>query len=93
MYASVQKSMCTSAGFVDTINLGKESDQTWIGTSRLGKQIFVFSDEAKKSQTYYYDFFTTYNSTINELPVDEQGINDEITAMLQYETKTVPNFI
>ena len=37
MYVAVNETLCQSAVFVDTINLGKETDPTWVGMSRLGK--------------------------------------------------------
>ena len=49
MYVSVSKTLCMSAEFVDTINEGKVTDPTWVGVQKLGKQIYVFTEEATVS--------------------------------------------
>ena len=76
MYASVQDSICKSASFVDVVNAGRETNTTWVGAQRLGKQIYIFSDEATQSQQYYNEFFSTYNPTINELSPEHKAISD-----------------
>ena len=43
MYAAVIETLCKSAQFADTVNMGYDTDPTWVGVQRLGKQIFIFS--------------------------------------------------
>ena len=43
MYAAVIETLCKSAQFSDTVNMGYDTDPTWVGVQRLGKQIFIFS--------------------------------------------------
>lgn len=76
MFASVQDSICKSASFVDVVNAGRDTNTTWVGAQRLGKQIYIFSDEATQSQQYYNEFFSTYNPTINELSPEHKAISD-----------------
>ena len=59
--------MCESANFVDIINQGYSTNPTWVGTQRLGKQIYIFSDEATIVQENFMQLFNTHNTTINTL--------------------------
>ena len=74
MFVAVTKTICASATFVDVISDGKETDPTWVGVQRLGKQIYIFSQEATISKANYLTFFDKYSSTVDSL----QGLNDEI---------------
>ena len=37
MYVLVRETICSSATFVDVVNVGKETDPMWVGLQRLGK--------------------------------------------------------
>ena len=46
MYVSVKDAICKSAVFVDTMNVGKAEEPTWVGAQSLGSQMYIFSKEA-----------------------------------------------
>lgn len=65
MYIAVQNTLCKSAVFVDTINIGEQTtdeDSSWIGVQKLGKQINIFINEATITKSNYEVLFT---ETIN----------------------------
>ena len=68
MYAAVILTLCKSALFVDTVNVGYETDPTWVGMQRLGKQIYIFSQEATITQTNFRTVFEAHNDTVNGFP-------------------------
>ena len=73
--------------------MGKEEDPTWVGISKLGKQMYIFADEASTTQLNFLDTFNTErNATVNELPDGITLINEQYATMMELADDVVPDF-
>ena len=74
MYVAVKDTICQSAVFVDTVNIGKAEEATWVGAQSLSSQMYIFSEEAAFTQEQFREIFTKHNDTINNLPAELEVI-------------------
>lgn len=93
MYVTVKETICKSAVFVDTVNVGKQEKPTWVGAQSLGTQLYIFSKEAEYTQEAFGEVFTKHSDTIESFPAELEVIEQQFKDLRSdFSSREVANF-